>query len=168
VRSLVYGQAKLAAAACAGLALACSAPLQVQYERRLEETDAGVHHALHDERLQELMRGMDRLSGDHLPKSMDVEGERRLRAEEVSQIALALSASAAGIPEASTAAPLSRADRAEFEALALQLEERATALARAAGDLQAGEPEAQLDAQLEAISQTCEDCHTRFRPLGSP
>jgi cytochrome c556 len=136
----------------------------VEYERRLEETDIQARHALHDARLQELMRGIQRLSEDRLPKSLDVEGPLRFQAQEVAQIARVLSDSAMRIPEAGDGARMSPIDRAEFNALARELQEHAAALARAADALRADEARS----QLEAIQQTCQGCHVRFRPLGSP
>ena len=154
----------LASAAASVWLLSCSAPLQVEYERGLEQTDAQARHALHDARLRELMRSIQRLSEDRLPKSLDVEGPLRFQAQEVAQIARALSESAIRIPEASNEARMSATDRAEFDALARQLQQRAAALARAADALRADEART----QLEAIQQTCQGCHVRFRPLASP
>ena len=158
--SILQGRQWLALAAIAGL-LACSAPRQIEYERRVEETDPGAVHAVHDARLQELMQSIQRLADDRLPKSLDVDEPRRARAQEVVEIARALADSAERIPEASQSASMSATDRAAFEALARQLQEQATTLAAMTDGMQADEAEA----ALAAIQQTCRSCHARFRPL---
>ena len=53
--------------------LACQDPLQVQYERELSRAEASQRHALHEQRIVEIMRGMERLSQEQLPKELDAE-----------------------------------------------------------------------------------------------
>jgi cytochrome c556 len=137
--------------------------LQVQYEQDLERAPAEQRHAIHDERLQQLMRGLDRLSNERLPKSLDVESERQFRANQVAAAALALSESASLIREGGSHGDLAPAQRAQFEAYA-------DALGSEALDLSRDAPSLSLDAmhaRLAAIEEICESCHARFRPEGS-
>ena len=142
-----------------GLLLACSKPLQVQYEQELERASASQRHAIHDERLQQLMRGLDRLSNERLPKSMDVESERRFRAGEVAAAARALSEAASLIPQYAPTADLTPTARAEFEALADRLRREALALSGDAPDL----PLDTMHDRLASINEICERCHARHR-----
>jgi len=158
-----------AALACVGLllgsALGCSAPAQVRYEERLERVPAPAEHAVHSARLVELMRALDRLRGERLPQALEVGIERERRAEAIREVALGMARSAARIPDAASGT-LDAAERAEFEALARELEHRALEVADAAPRLSTDA----LEDRVRALEATCNRCHSRFRlpeaPLG--
>jgi cytochrome c556 len=139
-------------------ALGCGAPAWVRYEEELERTPAPAEHAVHSDRLASLMRGLDRLHGERLPQAMDVGIERERRAEAVRAAALGIARSAARIPDAAPAS-LDAAQRAEFEALARELEHRSLEVADAAPRVSSNE----LDARLRSLETTCRRCHARFR-----
>jgi cytochrome c556 len=141
--------------------LGCAPPLQVRYEERLDRTEAGARHAVHSDRLEQLMRGLERLAQDRLPTAMDVDAEREFRVDEVASLLLALADSALRIPEASRSVALEADERVEFEQLAEALRGSALALADQAPRLPVGE----LRTRLEAVYQRCDACHTRFREL---
>jgi cytochrome c556 len=136
----------------------------VRYREQLGHASPGARHALHAERLQQLMRSLDRLSRERLPQAMDLETERERRVRAISEVAGALAGSADGILEAAPEAELSESERADFERLAVQLRQRALERERDAPGL----TDAQARSQLEAIDQTCASCHARFRPPGGP
>jgi len=153
----------LAASLVLALAAAgCAPPARIRYEERLEEVAAPAEHAVHSERLQEIMRGLDRLSRQRLPQSFDVEAERRRRAAEVVEHALAMAESASRIAEAVPKAELEDPRRAAFEERARTLRERSLELAGEAPRLSAAE----MHMRLAAIRDTCNDCHERFRERG--
>jgi cytochrome c556 len=153
--------ALLALAGCAG-----SGP--IRYERRLEEVPAPAAHAIHDERLEQVMRGLERLQVERLPQALDLGQERERRTAELVEVALALAGSAERIRAVAPALGLDGADREAFLDLASQLEERARDLAEGAPRLP---PEALRD-RARSVGATCNACHERFLagppPGGSP
>ncbi len=158
------GFASLAGAALLlGSAPGCRGPAQVRYEQQLERTPEPAAHAVHGERLAELMRALDRLRGERLPQAMEVGVERDRRAEAVREVALGMARSAARIADAAPG-PLDAAERAEFDALARELEQRARGVADAAPHAST----AALEERLRALEATCNRCHDRFRLPPAP
>lgn len=146
------------AALLLGGAPGCGAPAQLRYEERLERTSAPAAHAVHGERLAELMRSLDRLHGERLPQALEVGVERERRAAAVREVALEMARSAARISDAAPAPPDATL-REEFDANARELERRALELADAAPRAST----ADLDLRFRALEATCERCHARFR-----
>ncbi len=147
------------AVALATLGLLACAPAQLRYEERLERVPAPAAHAAHGERLVELMRGLDRLAGERLPRALDLEAAQAGRREEIVEVARAIAASAARIPEAVDELALEASERAAFLAAAATLRERALGLAEHA-------PELEIDAlrvRTAELEATCAGCHERFR-----
>lgn len=145
-----------------GIVLACAAPEQLRYESALEQAPPAAAHAIHDERLHSLMHDLDRLRNERLPKSMDEAEIERRQVQELVEIARAMAASAAQIPDTVTPeleGPEREEAERELAALALQLEERATRFADRAPELRPDE----RAAELEALDATCAACHSRFR-----
>jgi len=140
-------------------AAGCAPPARVRYEERLEEVAAPAEHAVHSERLQEIMRGLDRLSRERLPQAFDVEAERKRRVAAVVEHALAMAESASRIAAAAPQAELEGPRLAAFEERARTLRERSLGLAREAPQLTVAE----MHVRLEAIQDTCHACHARFR-----
>lgn len=145
------------------LAGGCGGPAQVRYEQELESTSPAAAHAVHEERLVQLMRGLDRLRGERLPKALDVDVEARRQGREVEQVALAMAESATRIAAARPAG-LDPAEEREFLELAATLERQAEALAEDAYRL----TPAQRRERLTEIDATCGRCHARFRIPGGP
>lgn len=138
---------------------ACAPPAQIRYERRLEETAPPASHAVHSTRLAQLMRGVERLADERLPKALDAQEEVGRRTAEVSSVARDLAASAAQIPDAIAGLALSEEERGEFRALADALRMRALELADLAPQLAPDD----LRARAEAIEESCNACHGLFR-----
>ena len=140
------------------LALACGGPAQLRYEEELARTPAPAAHAVHSERLAELMRGLERLRSERLPPAMDAEMEREARAQLVAGVAVAMAASAAGIPDAADVAALDAHEREEFRSRAENLQRRSERLARRARQ----RPPPDLGDAVAAVDATCDGCHRRF------
>lgn len=143
--------------------LACGGPAQRRYEEDLEATPEAAAHRVHGERLADLMRGLERLRAERLPRAMDVELEVEARAERVAQVAEALERSAQAIPAAAGAWAVSAEERGAFDALADELRARAQDLAAQARR----RPPGDLEGRVAAVESTCDDCHARFR-AGDP
>jgi cytochrome c556 len=148
---------------CITTAFACSGPAQWRYEVALERTPAPAAHAVHEERLSTLMRSLDRLRGERLPKALDPREEEDRQAQEIARVARSLAESAARIV-ASTPDGLDTHRQAEFRALAEQLEQQCIQLAEDAHLLSA---QARRD-RVNEIDDTCDRCHGSFRIPGIP
>jgi cytochrome c556 len=146
-------------------ALACAPPARVRYEERLEAATPAEAHAVHAARLVEVMRGLDRLVEERLPRGMDETWERERRVEELSTVASAISASARQIHARAGERDRSHAEQRAFAGRALVLEQRADALAENTATLT---PE-EIVTRVEALREACAACHRRFRdpPSGS-
>jgi cytochrome c556 len=155
VRAAARATAWLAAA---GATLLCACPAPTRYRERLEEAPAPQRHAVHSERLEELMGGLRRLLEERLPQAMDVEAQRAVQAEEIGKVARALARSARRIP---TVAPqdLSPTQREEIWRRSEDLARHADTLAADAARLDA----TALRARVETLHATCAGCH---RTLG--
>ena len=139
------------------LAIGCGGPAQLRYEAALEETPEPAAHAIHDERLAVLMRDLDRLRDERLPKALDMREEQDRRAREVAGVARAMADSAARIP-AALPSELDAEQQAEFRSLAASLERLCAQLAEDAPRLGVD----QRRARLAEIAATCDRCHGRF------
>jgi len=166
MRSTVRGSSsgqRLALIALLVVLAACAGPAQWRYEAALEERPAAAAHALHDERLRQLMRGLDRLRNERLPKTLDTAGDEAREAAQISRVARALAESATQL--VSSAPPgAGEPDRAAFRELALELDRQARSLAEDAPTLTRG----QGAARLAEIDATCAGCHGRFRIPETP
>jgi len=137
---------------------ACRGPALWRYEDAVDRTPPAAAHAVHEERLAELMRSVDRLRVERLPQALDPRVEQARQAREVERIARAMAESAAEIPDAEPPG-LSPAQRADFLALAASLREASTGLA---DDASRTGPDA-WQTRLDEIDATCDRCHGRFR-----
>jgi hypothetical protein len=144
------------------LALACGGPAQRRYEDELEATPAPAVHVVHGERLVELMRGLERLRRERLPKEMNVEAELEVRSERVAEVALALAASARRIPDSADVSGLDVDERRRFRELTEELGARSERLAEQARR----RPVGNLEEAVASVEETCNLCHVRFRVGG--
>jgi len=145
------------------LVSSCGGPAALRYEEEVEHTRGEAVHAVHEERLRQLMRELDRLRDERLPKALDMEVELQRQGREVERVAQAMAESAAMIAAAAPAR-LDADERKEFLALADDLRRRSEALAMEAPTL----TPAQRGARLAEIDTTCGRCHARFRIPGGP
>lgn len=145
--------------------LACAPPARVRYEERLEASTPAEAHAVHAERLAEVMRGLDRLLEERLPRAMDETWERERRVDELTAVAGAIAESARQIHGRADGRDWSHAEQRAFAGRALLLEQRADALAEDAATLS---PE-EIGVRVAGIREVCAGCHSRFRdpPSGS-
>ena len=155
------------AATCGRLLLlvalaACAGPAEVRYREELERTPAPARHGVHSERLEQHMRGLERLAVERLPQALDRQEPETLRRTELVEVARALAASADRIAEAAQAVALGGEERREFLSLAGELRWRTQRLADDAPRLPVGA----LRIQAREVQATCHRCHDRFRIRG--
>lgn len=153
----------MAARSARGLLLlvfaACAGPAEVRYQAELERTPAAARHGVHSERLEQHMRGLERLAVERLPKALDRQEPESLRRSELVEVARALAASADRIVEAAEAVELEGEERREFLALVGELRWRTQRLADDAPRL----PVDALRIRAREVQGTCHRCHDRFR-----
>jgi len=138
---------------------ACIEPAKERYQLRVEATAKPLQHAVHSERLRQIMAELQRLSTDRLPQEMDMRSERRRQIDAVARVAAAMAETADAIPDAATADSLSEPERREFLRLARDLRDRSLALSERAAALSPGE----TARELSDIYVTCGECHGKFR-----
>jgi cytochrome c556 len=143
------------------VALGCGGPAQWRYEEALQQTAEPAAHGVHDERLTIVMRDLERLRDERLPKAFDMREEQDRRAREVARVAQAMAESAARIP-AALPPDLDAQGQADFRALAAELERMCAQLAEEAPRLTAK----QRRSRLTQIDATCNQCHGGFRIPG--
>jgi len=144
-----------------GVALACWGPAQWRYEKALEQASEPAAHGVHDERLADLMRDLDRLRDQRLPKAFDLREQEALQLRELAGVAQAMAKSATKI-SAAPPAGLDSPQLAAFRSLATTLEQQCAQLGEQAPNLD----ETQLRSRLAEIDSTCNQCHARFRIPG--
>lgn len=149
----------LATGLAAVLAAACQRPASFRYEERLESAPPEAQHAIHTDRLRERMLALGRVWQERMPQALEPQRERERRAEEVAEMARRVARAAEALPSEIDDAELGPGEREEFRRLAALLAARADELADDAARLG---PE-ELRARADAILDTCEACHQRFR-----
>jgi cytochrome c556 len=153
----------LALGAAALLLAGC--PARHAYQEELSQAPPGEHHAVHTERLEQVMRGLDRLAEERLPQGVDVESTREARIAELVEVANAIAVSAERIPQAAwTEGSLTNPERVAFHQRAVRLRERARALADGAPTMT---PAQRADA-VAALRAACDGCHAEFRAPREP
>jgi cytochrome c556 len=143
------------------LAAACSRPAYLLYEESLERAPESGAHAVHEQRLSELMESLDRLRSERLPQSLDLEVEEKRQARAIAAVARAMAESAAQIPQA-IPSRLDDREQAEFRRLAGELQRQTERLIEEAPEL----THEQRRSSLDEIDATCDDCHRQFRIPG--
>lgn len=140
----------------------CGGSNRLRYEQRVDDTPGEAVHGVHSQRLAELMRGLERMRSERLPKAMDPQIEERRRVEVISRVAREMARSAERIPDAASTVSLDAASREEFLRLADTLLRGAIRIAEDAQDPSAASVD-ELRARLRAMEATCDQCHDRFR-----
>jgi len=157
------GRAAVCAAVLA-LAVACTRPTQLVYDAEVAETPVGARHAVHSERIRELMAGLDRLERGRLPQAMDVELERDRRIDDVARAARDLAESAGELADLAPKLDLDAVKREAFVGHARALERDTRALADEAPVLSV----AAMRERTLAIRTDCDRCHDQFRVDPNP
>jgi hypothetical protein len=143
---------------CVGLSAAsCRSTNDTAYEKGLESADQATQHAVHSERLQEIMHQLSRNSlAFGKPDDTVVNRDERIR--EVARIGQAMSVAARKIP---TFAQVDAEQRDAFTKLANELGRQADELTVLAGEGDVPK----MEAALFSITRTCYACHSQFRLL---
>jgi RNA processing factor Prp31 len=151
---------------CAVLLLiaSCQPTSRQQYQRRLADTGKPALHAVHDERLRELMgRLQGHMSNPNLPQEFDTTRGTESQAAEIQKVAAALAATAGDIPDYLPELKLTDAEKEEFRKLAEKLGTQARTLEAEARDRSVPA----MNRTLNRINTTCNACHSLFREFPS-
>lgn len=129
-----------------------------------------ARHAVHSERLRQIMQGMGTEVEKKWPQEIAEERaeaarrDRRRKFDKAAELARILSESAPLIPEAVSDVQLSETERETFLAQAETLQTQAGELRRAAEEQQLDE----MEQVLQEIRTTCTACHQQFAELAGP
>ncbi len=147
-------------AAMALLALAaCGATRETATPQPLATGSTPAVHAVENDRLEQLMRDLRRLTPDRLPPNLDVASERKRRFRELAEAADAMATLAGQMPALADELDLTPAAHGTFIALADRLQKDALQIR-----LHASEQDARgARAALQDSSTTCAACHDLFR-----
>ena len=155
--------AALISMAGAGLALlsSCIQPSQRPYERKLANTGEPALHAVHDQRLRELMAGLSDMALDRMPQELEPGAASKAKRRDIARIADSLAVTSLRIPRVLEQVRMGGEDRRVFEALAARLNDEAAQFAKLArsNDLPG------MRTKLDAMIITCNACHKSFRIL---
>lgn len=144
-----------------GLQVCCAPTPRQRYERQMLNTGEPALHAVHSERLEEVMEDLSGLTLDRLPQEMDVSSERERHMDEIAVIARSLAETSAGITDAAPDYELAAAEREVFDKLTAKLHSQAVLLEHhaEAKDLPS------VRGALDQITATCNACHSAFRQV---
>lgn len=145
----------------AWLFTSCQRTPREEYEQRVDEAGQPLQHAIHSERLTEIMKGLERLNGEKLPQEVDPEPVQQRRIAEIIEVAGAMEESAAHIPDVLGDVELSKERRSQFVAMADELGALSRELKEKGKDLNVAE----INAEMEKIRGVCQSCHQKFRIL---
>jgi len=160
-RTRPTGLTTLAAAAAAAMLVSCSMTPQQRYQRRLVDTGEPALHAVHSQRLEEVMAELNQLALDRMPQELDPDVARNRRSREIAVLAAALADTAQQIPAGISQEDLTDDERRLFINLTDKLRDQALELNRHSADNNL----AQTETALYQITATCNACHSAFREL---
>lgn len=141
---------------------ACRRPASPTVDLPPVITGQATQHAIDDERLREVMRGLGGTLPERLPQELQNPIQTRADLEEASRLATDLQRASVRIAALSNRLGLSATERDEFAAANRRLLAAATDLASRAkaGDLTG------TDRAIRSIEQSCSACHQVFRNSG--
>ncbi len=134
---------------------------QSSYQRRLDDTGRPALHAIHKERLREIMADLSRLTFERMPQEMDARTIRDRDLRELVAVADAMAADARAIPDALHDVRISEEDRRVFNSFADKLYVEATEMAAQARDRRLDD----VQRTMQEMITTCNACHSSFRIL---
>ncbi|MHC4609371.1 MAG: hypothetical protein ACYS7M_03380 [Planctomycetota bacterium] len=140
---------------------ACGPTKRKDHYSLLLETGKPALHAVHSQRLTDVMHQLDALALERLPQELDAQGERERHMGEVQEIAASLEQTAEYIPEDLGEDDLSGADRELFLLLTDRLRGQARQLRESASERDVG----QVEDTVEQLTATCSACHSLFREV---
>lgn len=146
---------------------ACKETPKERYERQLRETEGPMQHAVHSDRLLELMAQLKHLTYSRLPPELEQSRLTDQRIAEIRWIASGMSSAARYIPEVLSDVELPPERAQEFRRLASELRDQCQRFEQTAMSLSA-ETVRSVDGlvtEFADILDTCDSCHTRFRVL---
>jgi cytochrome c556 len=143
-------------------AISCATSERQRYRQEVATTSAPALHAVHSERLRQVMDDMDLITNEHLPQDFDASRTRDQRYRDVAKLADRLADTAREIPEALNGIKLNEENKQTFCTLAEALRQHALDLA----DNARNQNESAADANLKQIEATCNACHSAFREAG--
>lgn len=147
------------AAVCMPLMLASCQSQRAQYEMKLADTGPPALHAVHGERLEQLMRLLAELRYQYLPPEYETESYRHRKKAEAAEVARQLAETAHRIPEAVPQGTLDEDERELFLNLVKKLEKDALHLKEQA---ESKSREGMFQA-MDHLTATCNGCHSAFR-----
>ena len=154
----------LAAAAVCVLAWtlpACGPARGKDYRALLLETGKPALHAIHSQRLADVMRHLDDLALERLPQELDPHTERERQMDEIEEIAVSLARTCEHIADALSENDMSAADHELYLILASRLGDQAGQL----GDCAAEREVVRVEEAMEQMTATCNACHSLFREV---
>lgn len=140
----------------------CSSQPERFESTSLPNTGKPTLHAVHERRLDGLMRQMNSLMFDNLRTELELDRERRKHALKIAEEASALSKAVDQITDTLPNLNLSPEEQTLFLSLAKKLHDQAAVLKHQA---QSNHIDA-MPATLGQMSKTCTSCHQLFRELG--
>lgn len=143
----------------------CGPSSKQRYEDSLVNTGKPALHAVHNDRLVELMGRLGNLYYQSWPQEIeDQQQDQQERAREkylaeVADVAAAMSRAAGDLPDAVKDAGLTVEERTVFDNLTTKLRDGADRLGKetATGNLDS------IQSCLDQLSTTCNACHSKFR-----
>ena len=127
-------------------------------------TGKAVMHAVHNEQLRDVMKGLRGASFDRLPQELDDPSRERASLQEASSHAQELAHAADRIAAIVGETGLTADEEQVFLGLAERLRDRAVAL-RAQADRRETR---RIGTTMKEIDETCASCHTLFRVVPQP
>ena len=146
-------------AVCIPLLLTACESRKSQYHMKLDNTSNAALHAVHAERLEQLMRTIENLRSESLPPEYETEAYRNRKKDEMVAAAQELADTAHKIPEVLPEGELDEDEHKYMMELIRDLEEGALELKKQA-------EKRNIDGMYAAgdrIIATCNACHTAFR-----
>lgn len=150
-----------AAGAICLVASGCAPEKQSSYESQLSDTGRPALHAVHEERLREIMADLSRLTFGHMPQEMNVNAQQERDAVRLATVADLLARDAKAIPLVLEDVRMPAEDRRLFNSYADKLHIEAKELASLARAKSFGK----VELKLSEMVTTCNACHSAFRVM---
>lgn len=129
------------------------------YQQRLVNTGQPAIHAVHNERLEAIMKKLDTPTFNRMPQELETSADQDVYFEQVGQVAQSMAEAAEAIPGVADKLSLDVMQKKLFLSLSEKLQQQA-------GELQKIAPNKNIDEisdSMEAIASTCNACHSAFR-----
>lgn len=148
-------------ATAAAMLGACANGNHANHQRRLADTGRPAIHAVHSERLRQIMTNLNSNMFKQMPQEMDAAQLRAGELSDVARTAAAMADAARYIPEVLPEAKLAEQEQTLFLSLAEKLRAQAIELEQTASRGEA----AAAGNLMDSLLATCNACHSAFRDL---